>query len=140
MYSDPPNLRGIKGENSHTTLLDAAKVAFTEQKYEQCIRLLSNISENDPDYQETRLILGFAYLKTQQAEQAIPVFSAVIKENHIRKDRAEWHLVIAYLQVGDPATAKTRLDAIAADTSHDYYNEALELLQRLNSGWRILVF
>ena len=59
-------------------------------------------------------------------------------DNIANVENGEWNQANAYLADGQNAKARTLLQQIAANPDHSYHDDAVALLERLDSFWRKL--
>lgn len=110
---------------------------LNEGAYEKVLADLAIGSPNDPF---SNLIRGYAMLKADEAEKAIPIFSELSKTASNYQQQAQFHLALAQLQAGRKTDAVSMLDEIIIHPDHDYSAAARNLLDDINSCWRSLSF
>ena len=75
---------------------------------------------------------GVCYLSSQQSEKALPYLrKARLHNDPSLRDRAEWYMVLAYLQQNNRKNAVLLLKLITTTDIHDHKEEAQQLLDRL---------
>ena len=113
------------------------KQMLDQGDYEMVLDDLSTNSPNDPF---SSLVRGYALLKSDQADEAIRVFSELSETTSNYRQQAQFQLALALLQAGETTDAISTLDEIAGHPDHDYSAAAQNLLDDLNSCWRSLSF
>jgi len=133
-----PNLTSIVRGGQLSEAENEAVQAFLSDDYEKTIEILSPTSEENTDAQ---FLIGLAYLKNEQAAQAIIAFQNILGEPiNERQESTEWYLTLAYLMNDDPEAAKTYLEQILSQPANSNYDKALDLQEKLDSKWRLFVF
>ena len=113
------------------------KQMLDQGDYEMVLDDLSTNSPNDPF---SSLVRGYALLKSDQADEAIRVFSELSETTSNYQQQAQFQLALALLQAGETTDAISTLDEIAGHPDHDYSPAAINLLDDLNSYWRWISF
>lgn len=90
-----------------------------------------------------RLLLAQAYFQQGDFAAARGIYAAINtneEASQTQRQLAEWQLALTHLAEGDTATAEESITAMAATSGHDYQQEAQKLRDRIQSGWRRLVW
>lgn len=116
------------------------KSAFQNKQYELVQNNLLSIESTHPDYGEYQLILGCTALQQGETQPAITIFNDLKNSNNIRRQRAQFLLILAYLQVHNELDAKSEMNRILQNPKHDFFKETQTLADDLNSFWRKWVF
>lgn len=78
--------------------------------------------------------LGYAYFHLKNYQSARKVFSKVTQmESSLWTQRARWYLVLSYIYLQDKQNCILTLQTIKNSPDHYNYNEAVQLLKRVNS-------
>ncbi|MDH3649062.1 MAG: hypothetical protein OEQ53_05225 [Saprospiraceae bacterium] len=84
---------------------------------------------------------AISLLKINRTKEAIDIFTVLAANSkNVTRMREEFNLAVAYVQDGQVARAKEVLSSITAKPNHDYRNDASDLIDRINSPLRRLVF
>ena len=121
MRSEAPYL-GLSNrsmEDREDTIADQVRTQYQFGNYDEVIRLYGELES--PTFAET-FYLGYAYLQTEETDQAIASFQKVIDDPHafMIKDKAEYYLALSYLQDGQVDPAASILERIHSNQDHDY--------------------
>ena len=133
----------LKGTNELVNAFEKGEVALQEKNYTEAIRFFETIPASDKQYNNALLYLAYAQLQAGQSEKAIPSATTLksITNDSKKIHQADWIIVKARLQEGaDTAIMIVLLDAIIANPSHSFLEEATALKEKLQSGWRGFVF
>lgn len=102
--------------------------------------VLDDLSMHSPNDPFSSLVRGYALLKSDQADEAILVFSELSETTSNYQQQAQFQLALALLQAGETTDAISTLDEIAIHPDHDYSPAAINLLDDINSCWRSFSF
>ena len=126
----------MKNSNSGTQLLEEAKSLRSQEKYEEALKILEDLYENNPDSGEIKDILIdtlFTYggylndyytLEYEKAKQSFERITIISPKNY----RAHYNLGIAYFNLGQMDNAKKSFEIalkIRPDYKYSLYNLGL---------------
>lgn len=115
------------------SILKDGEVAFLDKDYKKATQLFTaylNETENpDPN---VFIFRGASNMMTDHFDSAISDFDKMINSNHIDHLRGRWFKALTFLKMNDKIRARTSLEKITKNSSNFRYNEALELLERLD--------
>ena len=123
---------GSRGANTTNEYLQAGEY-YQQKNYAAAIPLLQNILKDDPQNNEVELVLGDCLLSSNRVEEAISHFNTVLdRKTNLYSDPAQWFLALCYLKQNNIEECKRILKSQTEDSSADFYEEAKELLSKLN--------
>lgn len=131
------------GDPVELTRLKEATVELDQGNFAASLGQLSSVPDSDPNYAVSQLYRGYALFQMQDYDEAIPILRGIIagETDNIVKQKAEWVLLNCLLEQNDLAVEFSRLlNEILANKGHQFYRQSLTLKEKLDSGWRILVF
>ncbi len=131
-YYEVPNFSGSRSE-TNTSSWEQITSAFYSKNYPQVEQLMAA----HPDLRATKdgmHLLAHTYLQSNQIEKALAQI-----EQLPGSPAKDWLRVQGLLAAGEYASLKESLAKITATPNHPYYQEAVELLRKVNSSWRILI-
>lgn len=113
--------------------LDSANVFIRDKRYDEAIRLLQTIPNDNPEvFLNARLNLGYLYFLKKNFRAAIPALSyAANNRDYLYAEAAEWYLTLSYLGSNQQTQLKEHLNKILADADHLYHTQAVQLKARL---------
>ncbi len=115
---------------------------YAEEGAEETLAFLQSLSGTAFENQ-ARLLSAKIQAERGAYEGAIESAQAITGAESVDmllRQEAEWVLANVYLSMGEETEARARLSRIADQPTHLKQEEATELLQRLESVWRTLVF
>lgn len=119
-------------------MVRAALESFEQGDYNNAVELVESLPSGQTDMPYA--FIGHAYMRLGQPEKAISFFRNMLSQtNDLEREYFEWLLVLAYVQNSDDDRAISVIDDRIHDPSHDYYEEAQKLKDKLTSVWRKLV-
>lgn len=131
-----PNFSGTRSVSANTTYQEAANAYYFED-FSRSVALLKD-SLNVPGMPpRAGLLLAHAYLKQRQPADALALVPAPLPASPSR-EAWQWLETLALLQSGQQQDLENRLSTIAQTPNHPNQGEANELLQQLQSPWRLL--
>lgn len=129
------DVAGVRGTQSLTEV----KALLAAQKFQAAIPLLQAIPQADPGYVEGRMYLGNALYQVRRPGDAARVFRQVAEANDVRfSQAADWYRALSLLADHQNDQARESLQSISQQASHAYQEEALALLEELDSFWRTI--
>ncbi len=135
-----PNLSTVRGDANLEILAEASE-PFYQGKYKITINQLQALDTSHPAYVDAQWLLGYAYLKNGQPQDALTAFQKVLKSDKDQlKASAEWHMILAYLDAGDQQAAEIALDELLQQPSGAYYSKAESLKKDLDTFWHKLTW
>ena len=134
-----PNLSAVRSTNDGQDPLQTAYMHFYKSEYDQAILILKEVLNNKDASRNATWLLAHVYLKNEQATEAIPLFEEIIASDHPElKYNAQWHLMLACLQLEKEKQAFLILETILSQKDHPYAPKAKRLKNKLESNWRWL--
>ncbi|MFN7120064.1 MAG: hypothetical protein ACK4TA_24955 [Saprospiraceae bacterium] len=134
-FAGTPEFAGtlVRSAEDATTRFDSASVLIQEKRYDQAIRLLQSIPNDEPEvYLNARLNLGYLYFLQRNYKAAIsPLTTAAQNPDYLFTEAAQWYLTLAYIGNSQKTEALQLLKLILADQQHIYYTKAQQLEKRL---------
>lgn len=104
------------------------KLAFSEQKYDECSAFIAKILARDPSNFEAQLQAGNIALATHKTDEAINQFDRLDALANKKSPQVKYHLGMAYLQKGETAKAAGNLhEALSLD--HTFTQAAIVLAE-----------
>ncbi len=124
------DLRG----DTETTAMEEIKTLIEENKQQEAITALKNITPEDELYWDAQNNLGYIYFQMENYEEAAKVFEKLVTEQsyYLFRENAEWHLLLAYLETDQKQKAKELLDILLEDKGHYYHEEVVKLAPKLD--------
>ena len=133
------NVANTRTEQESTRLLQT-KDAFESKEYNRVVDLVAAVSDSDSNYSIFNFIAGHANIGLENYSEATSNFLvAAADEDFIHSGNAQWNLALCYVLSGQSGMALDVLDEIVENPNADYYSNAVELRNKLNSFWRKLV-
>ena len=118
-----------------TTLKEIEKQAiqaYSDTQYLDAIPLLEQLVAGTEATDNYRIVLGCSYLKTNQSDKAIDIFTKILENDQsLAHQTAQWYIALAYLQKDDRETAKSKLEELANTGNRLYPKKAKALLKEL---------
>ncbi len=134
-YYQTPNF-SVNRDSAPVSNLEKAKVQFGRQDYTEAIELLKNATNNQELY-----LLGHALYQNNSFDEAAGVFKKLIPLNDSRVSiDSEWFYAISMLNGDKIIEAKAVLQDISNDKEHPYQEDAVKVLQSLDSKMRFFIF
>lgn len=134
-YEDLSNYRDIQSSGDP---LNEAVQNIRSGAYGAADEYLQNVPPSDPRYADARYLLGHSLYQQGQSAEAINVLGELENTQNLNlKEKAEWLIVLSYLQdqEADDADVRELLDKMVADPDHSYHQKAVELDRKLKSFW-----
>lgn len=133
-YSSP-NFAGTRAAGGNSIYQEAANAFYTDD-YPEAISLLKNNLGIAGMPEQASLLLAHAYLKNAQPEAAAALIPQPIAA--ASQEAWEWVEVLALLQSGAKDQVIIKLTSIANTPMHPNQSSAQEILEQLQSPWRLL--
>ncbi len=136
-YSDWEQLPSLIVQGDDDQELAKAELLFEDQKYKEAIIIFNTfITENSAEKNiETNpyifSYLGIAHLELENYQKALEYFERLQQSGMIDYSRAYWYKALLYIKKSDIIKAKEQLRLIVANNKNYNYNEAQELLEKL---------
>ncbi len=122
----------MKRDGVVSTLKDG-EMAFLDKDYKKATQLFTTyIDETENPDPNVFIFRGASNMMTNHFDYAISDFDKMIISNHIDHSRGRWFKVLTFLKMNDRASAIISLKKITESNSNFRYNEALELLEKLD--------
>lgn len=133
-YYEVPASSGVRSGGIQENIISAGLKLLNENEPEAALDYFSGLLENDPGNLEYRYYLGHANMLVKDWAAAEAAFSAAATAAAAPlAQKAEWNHALALLASGNKAALETRLDAIAANASHSFYEQAKVLKKQVRS-------
>lgn len=130
LYQDfyTTELDGSRGSKSDNCPTETAMNLYYQKNYQLFLQNLEKESINSC----TNYYKGMAFLGLGSSDKAIEYFSkAILTDEKVVKQKAEWYLTLAYLKNKEADKAKTQLSNIINTSEHQYGNLARDLMNQL---------
>ncbi len=127
----------VDGDNPFTTIFDEIE----QENYTAALQMLETLEGSQ--YESTAMTLkGEILTKQKKYEEAIALYSEMAQSQPdiAERQKAQWLLANTYLANGQTEQAKARLEEISGNANHSRQKEATQLLNQLNSFWRVFTF
>ena len=109
--NDLPSFRGsIDDEITSMQTFEKAMEAYSNGNYAASLPFFEEYMTNEPDSHFAMFYSGLAYIETNNAPKAIEVLEKVTQQDDNYQTKAQWFLILAYLQNGDKKLAQEQLD------------------------------
>lgn len=127
----------LRSEDTLLDALDSALVDLQARRFARGLARLRTIPAQNPRYPDAQYYQGLAHYELRAFAKAIPFLKiAADTPGYLYAEQAEWRLVLAYLQSGQPKSGQTRARKIADDEGHTYQEKAQEFLKRMSDPSR----
>lgn len=143
--NNKPNLNLIRTQtnnnNQSQEILDNAITAYYTSNFEKTIRLLDSTSIKSNNLDVT-FILGCSNFELGKIDKAIEAFKKVSESEttHLRSQRSEWYLSLAYIYNDDLSAAIDILNDISNNDQQIFKTEAKKLKNDLSRFLRKFTF
>jgi tetratricopeptide (TPR) repeat protein len=134
-YPDKMIYRGTTTDAN--ALIEAGMEAYARQDYPTAIVRLEQVVEADPDPGGAWLYLGISKLASGHPAEAIKALERAATFP-LWIETARWYRVLALLETGENHAAKTALQAIEAEPTNAYREQAGRLMRKMEVFWRAL--
>ena len=132
-YFQPSDLTITRSTDIESDLVLVTEL-YNTKKYDQALPLFKKVLENDPLDINLQLAYSSTLMKCNKNSEAREVLSAILVSNDpLYSDQARWNLALLDVKTGNIGNAKESLNALADDEKSDYFSEAREVLEKLNS-------
>jgi len=134
LYDDYVNwneLPSLTHRAENTNNLAQAEIYFLNKEYNNAIIEFENYIREQGNNPQVFAYLGAAYTEITDYENAIKAFDNLEKGNSLDSNKAFWYKAIVYLKMDDEKNSIKMLNLIVQKPNHFKYNEAKELLERL---------
>lgn len=125
LYQDP-GLPVLMSQSNQYQLYDAMSF-YSEGNYEVAAQKLLALQNESGATDTTSYYLGASLLYSGKSTEAIPYFKEIQNSTSSFKERADWLMVLAYLQNNEEENATELLNEIVSNTKHTFYDEAKSL-------------
>ena len=128
-YTVYPAYRATRGGDS--SAYDRGLSLYNQGQYAEALPYLERLPEVDSLRDRVNLLLGNAYLQTDQPTRARETLSAVAaSDDTLLQQQGQWYLALSYLKQHHVAAARPILEELAA--AGMYRKEAHEILERVD--------
>jgi len=129
-YELPFNARSVDVEEA---LWITAGSFYQEKKYAKAIPLLETVlDQTKQPNAKAQLALGICQMELAQFDKAIQTFKHMRENKDSRyTDHAVWYSAMAFLGSNDLVSSKKLLNEIVKNKAHYFYNQADELLKKM---------
>ncbi|MDZ4679997.1 MAG: hypothetical protein SH848_20030 [Saprospiraceae bacterium] len=123
----------LRGNDTLRDVLDSALFDLHERRFAQGLTRLRTISAESPRYLDAQYYQGLAHYEQGTFGKAIRFLKTVAdRPDYLYAEQAEWRLVLAYLQSGQPKTSQANARKIADDDGHACQEKARKFLKRMS--------
>ena len=119
-------------------LFDDIHEKLLSHDYVGALALMPTVDDTVPYFPYLLYIRGLTAVRSDSVAQAFsPLKKLVEMEDPRFSEEAQWNLALAYLKNSDEEACHQELRSIISRPNHDYYMEAKNLSDQLNSLWRL---
>lgn len=131
-YKNWDELPSLTLRDGNTELATAEKL-FRQQKYAEALEVFTTYqSKNTKELNPQVLIYtGIAQLELNQYKAALHSFEQLLQSNTLDAPKAQWYLALTYLKMDNLSKTKEALKIISKNPKNSHYNNANELLRKL---------
>ncbi|MFK7932414.1 MAG: tetratricopeptide repeat protein [Saprospiraceae bacterium] len=131
-YNNPLQLGTIRSGGTENDLLTAALEDLKNGRLAQGIEKLNTLIAEEPTNADAHYYLGLAQYQQKNYSAAIAPLQMVSTDPfYLESEKAQWYLVLAYLQNGQKSKAKAAIKELVADTEHSYHIPAKKIAATL---------
>ena len=139
-YYENPVLQTVRGENDNTLLTEATE-AYQTGDFGLVIEKTTEALSGNPIDDYSKYLLANAYMKTGSFDMAIKTWGELKdKGSSAYQESASWYLALSFIENDQEQEAIRILTTIKNDANNSYAQKATDLLKKLDSIWRKLVF
>ncbi|MHA7057879.1 hypothetical protein ACWGOQ_0011705 [Aquimarina sp. M1] len=121
-----------RGENTNV-LLEEAQLLFEDKKYQETISSFASYHSVAASIDPLSYIYnGIAYLELNEYNNALAQFELLANSKTLQAKKANWYVALVYLKQKKKRKLKDVLQIIIADRSNYKYQEAQELLEKID--------
>lgn len=123
--------------------LNVGLKAIQDKRYIEAATFFQAVPTDSDNYQKALYFLGHTFFQQGDFAQAKENLEKAIQGSDPNLvDKAEWLNILTLLKAGETSSDhfKTLLQKMVNEPGHSFHKKALELEQKLNSGWRKVVF
>jgi len=131
-HANPLQLGTIRDVQTGGDPLAAALEDLRNNRFKAGIKKLNAIVKADPKNVDAQFYLGLAQYQQKNYAAAIAPLRVVSGDIfYLETEKAQWYLILAYVQTKQLAKAKASLIALVNDAEHSYHQQAVELQKTL---------
>lgn len=112
---------------------------WNDKSYENLIQFVNGkdkVESNDYLF----FLQAYSYYHIQKFDQAKVLLSDMIFDNNIQyKNQTEWLMILIDIDQKQYSKAEQKLNHIISDNNHLFYKQAIEVKQKINSNWRVVL-
>lgn len=138
-YTAPSDLGTFQSDNVTNAQWADVMLTWENGKTEEALNLANDFLADHPG--DADAIRRVAHLQFQAGnfEEALMLYGS-IRQNRQFGNYADFHFALTLIKLDRLAEARDLLSSLAANEEHRFAEEAVGLLERLNSPWRRLAF
>ncbi len=127
---------GVLLGDGDSDVYSQAIIAYQKEDYATAASLFSSITPEDGNYITANFYLGVSKLSTGELTAAETAFNIVASADDPQlREPTDWYLAMTALSAGDDVEARSRLEAITANSGHYYATKAQEVLDDMGTVW-----
>jgi len=131
-YANPLQMGTIRGNDANDDLMAKALDDLQNGRLAEGIEKLETIIASEPSNSDALFYLGLAQYQLKNYAAAITPLQKVSEDAfYLESEKAQWYLILAYLQDGQKNKAKTALQILVNDAEHSYHEPAVRLKAQL---------
>jgi tetratricopeptide (TPR) repeat protein len=137
VYAEAYPADPVRGEQTQRQIWENASLAYTNEEYQEAIRLFSAVQPDNARFIEAQFLVGNAAVMRGEYDLAISALEKVLAAEDKRFAKpAEWYLVLAHLGKGDEVRSREIAKKIFDGKNHPYNAVAGDFIKDLDSFWR----
>lgn len=130
----------IPGRRDAVVPIEVLYAAINDKNFQKADQLLQQIDTTNYSLAMARASVAFGLKDYSTAIDNLQIAIQQPDANTLGRQEAEWQLAMMYLAAGQESTAITKLKQIASKPNHDYQSNAVQMLKKLTSFWRKMVW
>lgn len=127
-YATPLQLGTVRSIETDKPVLTTALENLSKGDLTEGIQQLTALATAEPTNLDVQYYLGLAqYQQKNYAAAIAPLQKVSADAFYLETEKAQWYLILAYLQTGQKEKAKADLQEIVNDPEHSYYRDAMKI-------------
>lgn len=135
-YAEPYPDRITNMSGSLDAQISAAMELYNNHKYADALVIFDEVRRTDPDNTEITLYEAVSLMNTDQHKAAIQLLEGELERQPINSTAYEWQLILAYLGNNEGEKAIPLLKKFLSHNNGYQQENAIALLEDLESFWR----
>ena len=109
------------------------EIFFRAKKYREAIGSFQNLSKKDDLYPYSLMYMGASYELLGENDTALQTFDSLIRLTEFQESsKGYWYQLLIYLKQNNREKALETLSIISSNKNNYYYNEAQQLLRKID--------